>query len=106
MEILKAPENRICKKCGRKSEVLIEGLCLDCYDAQSKDKNEIENLSATEDNNEYEELQEQYEKEDDSKIKRGKMIVRGQGIKDPHQQELSRQRTISKVYKRKNKKKF
>jgi predicted ATP-dependent serine protease len=68
-------ESKMCQNCGEEP-VFMNGLCVYCYE------------------------EEFYENEDfEHKHKESKMNIHGQSLKDPHQQEISERRTISKISK-------
>jgi len=73
-------DENLCKVCGEEP-IFMNGLCVYCYE------------------DEFYGTEESKDKHKDSK-----MIVHGQGLKDPHQQELSSGRTVEKISRIKKKK--
>ena len=73
----------ICEKCGEEP-VFMNGLCVYCYEDKVYGTKNFENRKKSPD-----------------------MIVHGSKIKDPHQMEIDRKRSVSKILKiqKKNKKK-
>ncbi|MCD4705048.1 hypothetical protein K8R66_03150 [bacterium] len=103
MEILSAEESRNCKKCGKSSDTLVDGFCLDCYDVGDLEV-VVENFDNNCIDDKYEDIQKQYDKDIDKEKTKEEMIIHGQGIKNLDQQKISRDRIISKISKIKKKK--
>lgn len=69
-------DESMCRVC-KEEPVFMNGLCVYCYEDEFYNNEEFS------------------EKQKDSK-----MVIHGQAMKDPHQQKISRERTISKINKR------
>ena len=70
----------LCKKC-HEEPIFMNGFCVFCYEEEVYGDKELEN-----------------------KHKDSKMVIHGQSIKDPRQQELSSKRTSEKISRIKKKK--
>jgi hypothetical protein len=70
-------DDSLCKSC-QEEPVFMNGLCVYCYEDELYGGEEIED-----------------------KHKDSKMTIHGQSLKDPRQQEVNRERTISKISKKK-----
>ena len=73
----KNSEPEMCRRC-EEEPVFMDGLCVYCYEDEVYEEGEFED-----------------------KHKDSKMTVHGQNLKDPHQQKISRERTISKITRKK-----
>lgn len=73
-------DENLCKKC-HEEPIFMNGFCVYCYEEEVYGNGELEDRK-----------------------KSSNMIVHGQGMKDPHQQELSSRRTAEKISRIKKKK--
>ena len=73
----KQEDENLCRAC-HEELVFMNGLCVYCYEDEFYGNEEFED-----------------------KHKDSKMAIHGQSLKDPHQQEINRERVISKISKKK-----
>ncbi len=99
MEILKK-ESQTCQKCGKNSETLINGLCLDCYDLPDM---ELEIDQSPEEDDLYQKLQEKYDQEVDREKTKQEMIVQGMKLKKTDNPSRAIDK-INKIFRQKRKK--
>ena len=92
-------DNKKCKQCGKESPIMVNGLCLDCYDIVEEDLNkDVLGLQDEEDDkDDLEKLEELYDERFNRENLKEDMIIHGRAIKDPDYDRISRERTISRL---------
>lgn len=96
-ENLSSNTGKKCKECGQESSVMVNGLCLDCYDIVEEELKQDDSDFQEEDKDELEILQELYYDKFNKENSKEEMIIHGKAMKDPDYEKISRERTISMI---------